>query len=481
MGAETMMLTWNMFKSDFRDSLESTIGMDAQGNSYSKSFCDQLRLTRMAVERQNAAGEKALMVRIQRSLSCFLSSYCALLDSGRAIPMDDHTRFRDALMAAPAERGIVLDFLLSALNYADQVSHRYQIDEIDVTHSLYNNLVQTRQKKGFLYWMIDLDRSPRRKRDTPNVIHVYHVDLPYLEFYHGENRKFPWQRHSQTTSTKRYAFTILGQRFESPAIRSGEESAYAELLDWYWREKYWGINLSAELSGYAPGIHKTSDYAKLHSFWGKIRDAGVLGRLMKFPYPAYRFSFMRSLLSWYFANEYSPFPERTTLDNLPLIDLIDKIGKLPPSVSSYGTQSDIDCRLKELSVEALENLMKKALFLSILSCMTEYRHAETIHVESAMSTLEDDAFWCQYKSAVYHLICKELQTFYIGDPSLNDSASEKLRSLFPLILMPSNSDHAQRLLDSLSGSDRCSDLYARSYSEIQELCYTQGMDLAFQL
>ena len=151
MGAETMMLTWNMFKSDFRDSLESTIGMDAQGNSYSKSFCDQLRLTRMAVERQNAAGEKALMVRIQRSLSCFLSSYCALLDSGRAIPMDDHTRFRDALMAAPAESGIVLDFLLSALNYADQVSHRYQIDKIDVTHSLYNNLVQTRQKKGFLY------------------------------------------------------------------------------------------------------------------------------------------------------------------------------------------------------------------------------------------------------------------------------------------------------------------------------------------
>lgn len=474
-----MMLTWNTFKSDFRDNLENTIGINLQGSPYSETFRSHLRSTQMAVFQRQATEEKALMVRIQCSLSCLLSDYCKLLDSTRAIFVGK-ARIHDALQAAPFERGIVLDFLLSALEYANQVSHRCQIDKINVTHFLYPNLMQALRKKEFLYWWIDSDCSPRRKRDTPDVIRVYHADLPYLEFYHGKNRKFPWQRHSQTTSANRYAFTILGQRFESSAIRSDKELAYAELLDWYCREKYWGINLSAELSRYAPYIQETLDYAKLHSFWEKINDASVIKRLMKFPYPAYRFSFIRSLLSWYFTDEPYPSPERILFDGLPLIDLIDKIGKLPPFVSSYSEQPDIDCHPKELSVEALENLMWKALFLSVFSCMTEYRHAETIHVEIAMSVLEDDTFWCHYKSAVYHLICEELQKFYIRDAAVNSSASEKLQFLFPLILMPSNNDHAQRLLGSLSGSGRCSDQHASSYSEIQELCYTQGMDLALQ-
>lgn len=55
-----MMLTWNTFKSDFRDNLENTIGINLQGSPYSETFRSHLRSTQMAVFQRQATKKKRL-------------------------------------------------------------------------------------------------------------------------------------------------------------------------------------------------------------------------------------------------------------------------------------------------------------------------------------------------------------------------------------------------------------------------------------
>lgn len=429
---------------------------------------------------------------IRQSFRIKFSSYCNILSSSRAIHIGSINTYSSQILS-PFEQELYLDYLISALNLADKISHRFEIKKLSdenqllgdyIDTGLYHDLRRAYKKQDFLYWKIE-DLSPgRQKRGTFSPISVYQSDIPYLEYYHHGKRKFPWQRNSQVTDPHKYSFNILGQRFESSRIDSAREFKYVELLDWYLREKYFGINLATVVSSYAPGISKKLiNYARQEAFWNEATsDKGFLIRLMEIPYPAYRLSFVQLFLKWYFMDDTSEdFKDSLCVSSLSY--LIELIGKLPPKSSTACYNFDIPNGLEsiatwkpqslpdEITMETIDELMNRAVMISILSFMSIYKRIESLSMQQIMETLEDDYFWRKCKSVVYDLITSEIEKYNNG---ANFSVIDQR---FPLILIPFSDSHGNRLLETLGSDSRISDIHSTSYSAIQKVCYQLGQKL----
>ena len=163
--------------------------------------------------------------------------------------------------------------------------------------------------------------------------------------------------------------------------------------------------------------------------------------------------------------------------------LIELIGKLPPKSSTACYNFDIPNGLEsiatwkpqslpdEITMETIDELMNRAVMISILSFMSIYKRIESLSMQQIMETLEDDYFWRKCKSVVYDLITSEIEKYNNG---ANFSVIDQR---FPLILIPFSDSHGNRLLETLGSDSRISDIHSTSYSAIQKVCYQLGQKL----
>ena len=483
-----IMLTWNSFKSAFEIDAATIIDQH-------ETDLHAIRIGTTRALRGQIPSDRLFLptTQIKLSFEKLTANYCGLLDGFRAIRVGP-TQVDSAWRLSAFERGLYLDFLAYALAHADKISKRFEIADIYETDEMYFQLQKAHENRTFLWWKIEPQRDKYHKRGTLSCLKVYRADMPYLEFYHGGKRNFPWQRRAETGDKSRYAINVMGQVFRCGEVQQSEEDIYAGLIDWHLRERYWGINFAAELSKYAPGLnHEITDYHKQKRFWEAIQKSPeVLKRFMEIPYPAYRVSFLQSLLRWYFANE-DYKDQEIGLRDLPIMELIERVGiLLPKYVDDADGANDPKNQLlpKEITLKNLDELMRRAFYVSVLSCMESFglnkmqslgQENEEQSCEIEMWTmgridemLENPGFWEQYKASAYRLFCDEIHQRY-GEL---DNRGEKFEKRYPLILMALNDPHAERLLKARTreSGDRISDAYAVAYSQVQRTCYLHGLE-----
>lgn len=453
------MLTWDGFKSELFHEADSIIKSERFPRYVRKVFGPRIS-DRKAVRSSW----------VTDAFKCVFSAYCSLLSGTRAIYAGSVYTYAENQFS-PFERGLLLDFLFMNLRVAENACQMNSITKIYDGNDLFDPLKKACDEHGFLSRQIELKKPPYKKRKELPAIEVYRADLPLLEFYYDSNRSFPWQRRGQTSDIRKYAFHILGQPFECNASIPKYEVERLKLLDWYFREKYWGVNLSVLLSRYNPDLSQENDpHAKYRRLWrdfttdsDKDETPPLLKRIMRIPYPAYRISFMQTMLRWYTNEDDSDIKE--SLCKMNILDIIEQICKLPPE--KWSEVDDPDNKLADLTIEAMTALMKQAFVVSVLFGIIAYSHQGELPSDWKCK-IEDHDFWVAYRNAIFNSIRREIEVSHAGSLSEQKTWDSQL----PILLTPTNG-HSNQLLDTLAlgRTERVTNVNAKAYCTIQKFCY----------
>lgn len=467
------MLTWDGFKSELFREANSIIESERFPRYVKKVFGSHI------IWDETGDRQAVHSSWVTDAFKCVFSAYCSLLSGTRAIYAGSVYTYAENQFS-PFERGLLLDFLFMNLRVAENACQMNDITKIYDNNILFDPLKKACDEHGFLSRQIESKKPPYKKRKELPAIEVYRADLPLLEFYYGNNRSFPWQRRGQTSDIRKYAFHILRQPFECNASISKYEVERLKLLDWYFREKYWGVNLSVLLSQYDPDLFQGNDPpAKYRRLWRDFTDLSkntdsdkdktppLLKRIMRIPYPAYRISFMQTMLRWYTNEDDSDIKENLCKKNV--LDIVEQICNLPPEKRSE--QDDPDNKLADLTIEAMTALMKQAFVVSVLFGIIAYSHQGELPSDWKCK-IEDHDFWVAYRNAIFNSIRREIEVSHAGSLSKQKSWDSQL----PLLLTLTN-DHSDQLLDTLAlgRTERVTNVNAKAYCTIQKFCYEIGM------
>ena len=223
------MKTWGDFKEDFKKDADSII------TSFDLDHIERI-YHRITIPFEWDSGHRP-PINTHWPLYAFygvLSSCCGLLAGSRGV-LADRTITHSTNILSPFERGLLLDYLFCALEFAENASNQFKIKKIDELDSLFQPLQQACKNGYLLHQRMELVDPPHKGRDTLSYINIYKVDSPYLDFYYREKRNFPWQRRNDTKDSRKYTFPIFCQHFICPSDCA--EPKCLMLLDWYLREK----------------------------------------------------------------------------------------------------------------------------------------------------------------------------------------------------------------------------------------------------
>lgn len=469
------MKTWGDFKEDFKKDADSII------TSFDLDHIERI-YHRITIPFEWDSGHRP-PINTHWPLYAFygaLSSCCGLLAGSRGV-LADRTITHSTNILSPFERGLLLDYLFCALEFAENASNQFKIKKIDELDSLFQPLQQACKNGYLLHHRMELVDPPHKGRDTLSYINIYKVDSPYLDFYYREKRNFPWQRRNDTKDSRKYTFPILGQHFICPSDCA--EPKCLMLLDWYLREKCWGVNLSALLSQFSPALCEDRTLRhKYEKIWLELTgktpnqphsknnestassegtDKSLIQSLMEIPFPAYRITFMQSALKWYINADDTFFMKKLFPE--PFRNLVTDVCKLPPQRFSSGSgENPVD-----INSHNLARLMSKAFVMSVLLGMTAYFQGDALP-KIWYDFLEQRDFWKFYTRTILAYICDEIHSYCPSD-------NTPLESRLPLVLPPYNT-HSQVLLSTLNAGNRVTDIHTRAYCEIQSACYTAGLD-----
>lgn len=414
-----------------------------------------LRTIQIGADRQPTLSD-TLTYCVKHSFSYKLSNFCIVLRDSRPIA-SPYFATREASALSPFERGLYLDYLFLSLDAADQALKKYRTTLITEEDELLPSLQKAQLKQLPLSNRIAFSTKEYPKHGTQPVATVYVSDLPYLQFFYGSSStNFPWHRHKQTKASRKYSFHNLGQAFPLDCT----DDKYTELLAWFLREKWMGINLSAEVSRYSPHNAKPLYHSStLGNLWKKITssDPNFLKELMSIPYPVYRVSYVQSMFHWWLSEDCLSDIGKLLRNRNPS-DLMQDALCLPSSI-----QRKVACLPNEITMTNLDRLMTHAVDLSVCSCAEVYHGGSRIG--GLGDILEDNHFWQTYLAILYNQICKELQLW-----NQNEASDYSFEKQMPLILLPSEDDHVRRLLQTLCKGDRISHSDSIEYTKIQQLC-----------
>lgn len=460
------MFTWQDFQKNFEsDLLNKTLRTVHVVN---------IRADRVASLHNGTSSKKATVAhndiddiychRTNESFHQTFANFGFVISNHRAIHSTFGTYTGDTL--STFERGLYLDYLCRLLLLIEQISTKFEIQEIDDGNPLYFRLLSAHNNHLILSNRIEFEQQSVSKHGSRKFAQVYAADLPYIDFFYTKNRQFPWQRRSTVTDNQKFSFPCMGQPFPSDITGVFENHSKTKLLDWYTREKNWGINLSVLLSSYDPRIHAGFQGCRQQKELQKSLSAEpseFIERLMSIPYPVYRFTFTQAMLQWYYATEPYNLTLSTLLTN-PLPQLLPLVGRLPSPGFPHP-----DHLPEEISVSSIDQLMSDAFYLALTSCVSAYLGTEAITQDAILSTLETPIFLNTYSDIIYRLICKEISAYYLCAPDYS--------AHLPLILLPSYNLHANALMDTLQVKSRLSNIHAMAYTSVQKLCYQQSLKL----
>ena len=241
------------------------------------------------------------------------------------------------------------------------------------------------------------------------------------------------------------------------------------LRNFYFREKYWGVNLAALL--YSLKNLKSKDIPKQNQqcYYEIIEDLAsehphTITSLMRISSPIYRFTFLRTAI-----NEYLNGPTSGSLASLSLTEFMDKCF-LPPLAKSYLEEKGI-----RFSQNTLPNLLSLSFWLMFVSWMDIYLlHHKLNGTVPSVAQLRQMIFDKNLLSKLSNDLCElawqQLSTLS-GIPF--DTERSNVFSRWPLLLI-SNSANTKVIEDLLSwrtGTGRGSrGNSAKQYVSIQAKC-----------
>lgn len=468
---KSSFLDWNAFKNLFYEECAYMLRSPQKAEEPQKSIRHHLENVRLS---ENSAADRTqqMQMRIKKAFMFRVGNFCSQLSSIRGITTEPIYTVQ-SITLSPFERGIYLDFLLKTLQVTEQIMNRFFVETLSESHLFYEPLRRAYDAQTFLWWKIVPASQPAyQRREWVNTLKVYRADLPYLTFYYGTNALFPWQRRSQAKDLKKYMFCHMSTPFHAPAGCAACDANRMKLLDWYYRETYFGINLAAGLSDWLPTLEcrKASSTTSSNS-QQEIFCQDLLDRLMMIPYPTYRFTLIQTLLETFCGYQRRNEIIRQ-LWQMPLWEFVKQMGKLPPP--DFPVPEDVrnlvlpnllpEYAQSLLTIQNLSCFLDDAVYLSILSCMEVYRKPAILSPDTAVELLEDNTFWQQFQYVLCSLIYTEIQAFYTLDFSHPPEAS--LEHL-PLILLSFDNPQAQHLMKSPLPRQ---DVRSMQYTSIQACC-----------
>lgn len=389
--------------------------------------------------------------------SCFFDVFAPLFK--QVAYSIQYNRFIDGLLNA-IESGLFLDFILFSIDFIWNMQCDFAQVEIDDGLPLYRNLLRAAEKRCILHNHIQLPEEHRNKRDKPKTIKFLKAYERQLTYFYGNtgNLILPEFRRTDASDITKYSFSIMGKPFDSDATE-------AEIwINFSLREKYWGTNLAALISSQDPVI---LDYAS-KDIWSALStesstEATIVDRLMRFPFPACRMTYIQTALNTYVSSNGDPFVGNFK-DFLKLKYMFYFISDAAIPISHYDAMPCFPADIEAMQKQALYLSIATQVQLISYGLERDLRAPTYAQILSWLSTPEN-------LKAIQDSLCK-LAGSEIGKLCGRPCSSvSDLNDQWPLLLLSQSSNHTKALLDVKMSPVRGRSINDQAFTAAQARCY----------